>query len=307
MAPRSVLVSGADGFVGRHLLARLAADFPDAALHPASFDVTDDAAIDHAVAVLKPDACVHLAAVAAIVEARDAPEHAWAVNLGGTLSLARALLRHAPDCVLLYVSSADAYGASFAAGVALDEGAPLAPMNTYGATKAAADLALGAMAQDGLRVVRLRPFNHTGPGQSEAFVVAAFARQIARVAAGRQRPVLNVGALDARRDFLDVRDVVAAYSLCLARADTLAPGTILNVASGEGRRVGDVLDALLALSGVRATVAVEAGRLRRAEIPLACGDSARARAVLGWAPSVAWETTLRDVLQDWHGRIGTEA
>ena len=302
MAPRAILVTGADGFVGRHLLARLAADFPGAALHTPAFDVTDSGAIDAAVAGLKPDACVHLAAIAAIGEARDAPERAWATNLGGTLDLARALRRHVPNATLLYVSSADAYGSSFAAGHPLDEAAPLAPMNTYGATKAAADLALGAMAQDGLRVVRLRPFNHTGPGQSDAFVVAAFARQVARIADGRQPPVLKVGTLDARRDFLDVRDVVSAYSLCLSRADALPPGTVLNVASGEGRRIGDVLAALLALSGVRATVEVESTRLRRAEIPLATGNAGRARAVLGWAPAIAWETTLRDVLQDWRGR-----
>ena len=302
MPPRAILVTGSDGFVGRHLLARLAADFPDATLHPAGFDVTDAPAVDAAVAGLKPDACIHLAAIAAIGEARDAPEHAWAVNLGGTLSLARALRRHVPDCALLYVSSADAYGGSFAAGHALDESAPLAPINTYGATKAAADLALGAMAQDGLRVIRLRPFNHTGAGQSEAFVVAAFARQVARIAAGRQPPVLRVGTLDARRDFLDVRDVAAAYSLCLAHADALAPGTILNVASGEGRRIGDILDALLALSGVHATVEVESTRLRRAEIPLACGNAALARDTLGWAPAIPWNTTLRDVLLDWQAR-----
>ncbi len=303
MPARAILVTGSDGFVGGHLLARLATDFPDATLHAAAFDVTDVSAIDEAVARLRPDACIHLAAIAAIGEARDAPEHAWAVNLGGTLSLARALRRHVPDATLLYVSSADAYGSSFALGHPLDELAPLAPMNTYGATKAAADLALGAMAQDGLRVLRLRPFNHTGSGQSEAFVVAAFARQVARIAAGRQPPVLNVGTLDARRDFLDVRDVAAAYSLCLARADTLAPGTILNVASGEGRRIGDILDALLALSGVHATIEVEPARLRRAEIPLACGNAGLARTALGWAPAIPWETTLRDVLQDWRGRV----
>ncbi len=302
MPPRAILVTGSDGFVGRHLLARLAADFPDATLHPAGFDVTDAAAIDAAVAALKPDSCIHLAAIAAIGEARDAPEHAWATNLGGTLSLARALRRHVPDCALLYVSSADAYGSSFAAGHPLDEAAPLAPMNTYGATKAAADLALGAMAQDGLRVIRLRPFNHTGAGQSEAFVVAAFARQVARIGAGRQPPVLRVGTLDARRDFLDVRDVTAAYSLCLAHADALAPGTILNVASGEGRRIGDILDALLALSGVHATIETDSNRLRRAEIPLACGNAALARDTLGWAPAIPWDTTLRDVLLDWQAR-----
>ncbi len=302
MGPRSILVTGADGFVGRHLMVRLAADFPAATLHAAEFDVVDAAAVADAVRTLRPDGCVHLAAVSAIGEARELPERAWAVNLGGTLSLARALLAHAPDCVLLYVSSSDAYGASFAGGAALDEGAALCPMNTYGATKAAADLALGAMAQDGLRVVRLRPFNHTGPGQSEAFVVAAFARQVARVARGLQPPVLQVGALDARRDFLDVRDVVAAYSRCLSHG-SLDRGLVLNLASGVQRRVGDVLDALLALAGVEARVEVEAARVRAMEIPLACGNAARAQAALGWAPAIDWQTTLGDVLWDWMRRV----
>ena len=303
MRPRSILVTGAAGFVGRHLVARLAADFPEAALHGAAVDVTDADAVSDAVRTLRPDACVHLAAVSAVGEARDAPERAWAVNLGGTLSLARALLEHAPGCLLVNVASSDAYGDAFAAGLPVHEGVALAPLNTYGATKAAADLALGAMARDGLRVVRLRPFNHTGPGQSDAFVVAAFARQVARIAAGLQEPVLRVGALDPRRDFLDVRDVVAAYSLCLSRADALPLATILNVASGEPRRVGDVLDALLRISGVRATVEVEAPRLRRTDIPFAVGDASRARDLLGWAPAVPWDATLRDVLGDWRARV----
>ena len=110
------------------------------------------------------------------------------------------------------------------AGVALDESAAAAPMNTYAATKAAADLALGAMVNEGLRVIRLRPFNHTGPGQSPDFVVPAFARQIARIETGLQPPVMRTGALAPRRDFLDVRDVYAAYIACLQRADTLASG-----------------------------------------------------------------------------------
>src|SRR5262249_19286486 len=136
---------------------------------------------------------------------------AWEVNLHGTLHLARAILRHVPDCQMLFASSADAYGWSFQSGTALAENAPLAPRNTYAATKAAADLALGSMTEQGLRCVRLRPVNHTGPGQSDQFVVAAFARQIARVATGLQPPLLEVGNLDAWRDFLDVRDVCAAY------------------------------------------------------------------------------------------------
>ena len=302
MALRSILVTGAAGFVGRHLLAQLAADFPQASVHAARMDITDADAVVAAVRAARPDAVVHLAGVSAIPEAQREPELAWRVNLLGTLGLARALLAHAPGASFVHAGSADAYGASFRSGLPLDEGALLAPLNTYAATKAAADLALGAMAGEGLRVVRLRPFNHTGPGQSDAFVLPAFARQVAAIAAGRQEPVLRVGALDAQRDFLDVRDVCAAYSACLAQSEGIAPGTVLNLASGTPRRIGAVLDELLAIAGVAARIEADPARLRRADIPLACGDARRARALLGWEPRIRWERTLGDVLEDWRGR-----
>ena len=192
---------------------------------------------------------------------------------------------------------------AFRSGIAAGRAAAPAPTNTYGATKAAADLAVGALAAEGLRAVRLRPFNHTGPGQSEAFVVPAFARQVARVAAGLQPPVLQVGALDPFRDFLDVRDVCDAYVACLQRADALEPGVILNLASGVPRRIGDVLDDLLRLAGVQARPETGAALLRPADIPMACGDATLARHLLDWAPRIAWEDTLRDVLADWRTRV----
>jgi GDP-4-dehydro-6-deoxy-D-mannose reductase len=302
--PRRILVTGAGGFVGQYLLPALRRAFPDAALLTDPFDVTEPAACDAAVDAARPDAVVHLAAVAAIPAARLDPGHAWQVNLLGTLNVARAVLHRAPGCILLFASSADIYGASFRAGTPLAEDALLAPLNTYGATKAAADLALGAMAAEGLRVIRARPFNHTGPGQSPEFVVAAFAEQVARVAAGLQPPVLRVGALDPLRDFLDVRDVCAAYAACLARADALAPGTVLNLASGQPRRIGDVLAALMAMAGVQAEVATDAGRLRPTDIRVAAGNAALARRLLGWAPAVPWGQTLADVLADWRARVG---
>ena len=300
-------VTGASGFVGKHLMPALAAAFPDAALVTPSLDIQDPTQVEHAVRTASPDVCVHLAAVSAIAAARQDPDHAWRVNFRGTMNLAWALSWHAPSCQMLFASSADAYGASFKVDRPLDETAPLAPMNVYGHTKAAADFALGGMVAQGLRVVRLRAFNHTGPGQSADFVVPAFARQIARIAAGLQPPILEVGNLETRRDFLDVRDVCAAYIACIAKRDRLAPGTILNVASGHARRVGDILTDLAALAGVNPDIQVDPSRVRATDIRLASGDPAQAHAQLGWTPVIPWAQTLRDVLDDWRARVAAGA
>jgi GDP-4-dehydro-6-deoxy-D-mannose reductase len=303
-APRRILVTGANGFVGRHLLPALAAHLPGAEPVPARADLADAGAVEAEVRRVRPEGCVHLAAVSAVGAAREDPDRAWRVNVLGTLALARALLAHAPACLLVFASSADAYGASFQGGAALAEDAPLAPLNPYAATKAAADLALGAMVPDGLRVVRVRAFNHTGPGQAPLFAVPAFARQAARVRAGLQAPVLQVGNLEPRRDFLDVRDVCAAYALCLARGGALPWGAVLNLASGEARRIGDVLDAVLGAAGVEARIETSAARVRgTGDVPVARGDAALARRVLGWSPRVPWPETLRDVVADWHARV----
>lgn len=301
-----ILVTGGSGFVGAHLLPALAQAFPEAALHSPGFDVTDAMAVSAIIDQLRPNACVHLAAISAVRQARQDPERAWRVNLHGTLNLADAILAHVPECTFLFVSSAEAYGRSFRTGQMLDESALLAPMNTYAATKAAADLAVGAMASQGLRAIRVRPFNHTGPGQSTEFVVSGFAEQIARIGAGMQPPIMHVGALDPQRDFLDVRDVCAAYVACLREIDAFSADSIFNIASGTARRVTDVLHALLALAGVEARIETDPGRLRPSEVPIACGDATRARSVVGWEPRIAWEQTLRDTLAYWQERVARE-
>jgi GDP-4-dehydro-6-deoxy-D-mannose reductase len=305
--PDRILVTGASGFVGRHLTASVSAAYPGTTLITSRFDIRDAAAVEAAIQNASPDVCIHLAAVSTVAAAARDEDHAWRVNLHGTLHLARAILRHAPQCLMLFVSSSDAYGSSFRAGSLVTEDTALAPMNTYGATKAAADLALGSMAMQGLRVVRLRAFNHTGPGQSAEFVVPAFARQIARIAAGLQPAVMQVGNLDTWRDFLDVRDICKGYIACIERRDMLVPGTILNLAAGQPRRVGDVLMELRDMAGVEIEVRIDRSRVRATDLRTAGGDATRAGDVLGWSPTIPWSVTLRDVFDDWRGRIVGEA
>lgn len=302
--PRTILLTGSSGFVGSHLRAALRIQFPDAIISCPRVDIRNDAAVEAMVRNSRPDVCIHLAGVSTVQAARERENDAWAVNLRGTLSVAKSILDFVPHCVLLFASSAEAYGSSFRHGVPINEDAALAPLNIYGATKAAADLALGVMADQGLRVIRARPFNHTGPGQQTAFVVPAFARHIARIGAGLQPPVVTVGNLDARRDFLDVRDVCAGYIACILHRDTLASGTILNFASGQPRRIGDILHEMLTLAELTADIRVDPTLLRPSDLAITYGDATRARSTLGWQPEVSWSSTLRDVLADWSRRIG---
>lgn len=301
--PGPVLITGADGFVGRHVRAALAARWPTLAVSALPGDIADADAVAEAVRAAAPAACLHLAGIAAPAQAAADPALAWRVNLHGTLTLAASLARHAPGCQLVFAGSAEAYGASFAGGAPLDESAPLAPLTVYGATKAAADLALGALAGDALPVVRLRPFNHVGPGQSADFALASFARQLALIGAGRQPPVLRVGRLDGARDFLDVRDVADAYVACLASRATLPVRAIVNVASGVPRRIGGILEAMIALSGLTVRIETDLARVRPQEIASASGSAARAAAWLGWQPRIAWPQTLADILADWRARL----
>lgn len=312
---RRILVTGASGFVGGHLRPALRAAFPQARLIAASrgeavkgwdevvpLELLDAASCANAIGAAAPDAVVHLAALAAVGESFRDPLRSWRANLLGTVGLGEAAMARAPGALFLHASSAEVYGLAFADGQALAEDAPLRPTNPYAASKAAGDLAVGEMALRGLRAVRMRPFNHTGAGQADAFVVAAFARQAALIAAGRQEPVLRVGALDRWRDFLDVRDVCAGYVAALRAAERLPPGAVFNLASGAPRRVGDILDALLRLAGVAPRIEAEEGRLRPTDVRSTRGDASAAAAQLGWRPAIAWEDTLAAVLADWTRR-----
>lgn len=305
MSKRRLLVTGARGFVGGTLIRAVASPLWADRFEPIDFvdpqtggaaDLRDAEAVDRAIATAKPDAIIHLAAIAAPRQAKDEPQTAWQVNLMGTFNLAQSVLRHAPAARFVFAGSSEAYGAAFNRSAApLSEDAALEPMSPYGATKAAADIMLRQMASDGLQAAIFRPFNHTGPGQLPAYVVPAFASQVACIEAGLQEPVLRVGNLEARRDFLDVRDIVDAY-LKAAGQDDLVAGETFNLSSGAPVQIADILALLTGMARVPVTVEIDLDRYLPNSIPVMSGNPGKAQKLLGWSPVIPLAQTLADIL-----------
>jgi GDP-4-dehydro-6-deoxy-D-mannose reductase len=302
-----VLVTGAAGFVGSWLVRDLLAgghsvfassmdgrpaphSAPGAEWLP--LEITSASSVAAAMEAARPDAVFHLAGQASVGDSFNDPLGTWDVNATGTLRVACALPAGAR---LLLVSSAEAYGVIPEAQQPISEDRPLRPTNPYAASKAAAEMA--ALQAPGAEVVIARSFNHTGPGQDARFALPSFARQLAAIRAGEAEPLLRVGNLSARRDMLDVRDVVRAY---IRLVEVGEPGGVYNVCSGTARSMAEAVDELVDLSGTRARVEVDSGRVRPVDVPLLLGDNARLRA-LGWAPSIPFRQTLSDLLE-WEAR-----
>jgi nucleoside-diphosphate-sugar epimerase len=288
-------VTGAGGFVGRHLVARLSRDGIDA--ETSSADVRDEESVRAEIERSAPDAVVHLAAASSVGETWGAPSDAWSVNAWGTLALVRAMRRAAPWARLLVASTGEVYGRVPEAEQPIAEDRAVGPLSPYAQTKAAAELAV--LGSD-LDAVVARSFNHIGPGQDERFAIASFAAQIARIERGDSARVLRVGNLTARRDFTDVRDVVDAYVGLLAVPEA---NRVVNVASGQAVSLGEVLDRLLELAATPIEVIVDPDRLRPSDIPVLSGDASRLRALTGWEPERDLDSTLSDIMRDARARV----
>lgn len=310
----NVLVTGADGFVGRWLLrALLTAGHrvtgtrrPGA---PPSTDLTReergaaawvelDIAADQSVLALPAeswDAVVHLAGVSSGSEARRNPARAWEVNAAGTARLMNALGSRVEqgkaDPLFLLVSSGEIYGQG--SGLPHQEEDPAEPCSPYAASKVGAEVAgMEVMRRTGLRLLVARGFPHTGPGQDRRFVLPALAERV-RIARRSGAPAICTGNLEPVRDLLDVRDVAAGY---LAMLSGGAVGEVYNVASGEGHRLSDVLDRLMDLAGYRVITEYDPTLARRGDIAHLVGDPAKLRAATGWQPAVSLDQTLQDLL-----------
>ena len=299
-----VLVTGCNGFAGRHAIAALRqaghetvggdlALSPGGASADVELDVRELASISRALATVRPDAVLHLGGIAFVPLGWTEPQRLFAVNTIGTLNLLDAVRQFAPATRILVVTSAEVYG-SHPAPAPLAEDAPYRPDNIYGVAKAAADhAALLYAAHHRLDVMVARPSNHIGAGQSKDFVSSSFASQLAAIAAGGA-PLMRVGNLDQRRDFTDVRDVARAYVLLLERGHA---GLAYNIASGHLMPVRDLLDGLCAVAQVRPQVEIDPALFRPDENRPSY-DTARIRAHVGWEPQIPLRQTLEAVYGD---------
>jgi GDP-4-dehydro-6-deoxy-D-mannose reductase len=289
------VITGAAGFVGRHLSAHLATEGDQVVAVDRDHDITEVDALADTFARAQPEAVYHLAALSHVGTSWEDPAAVLRVNVLGTNSVLAAARKATPQATVLVVSSAEVYGVVVPEELPLTERAELRPASPYAASKAAAEIvALQAARGFGQRVVVARPFNHIGPGQSTSFFVPAIAQRL--VEARRSgSPRVTIGNLEARRDFTDVRDVVRAYRL-LARCGT--SGIVYNVCSGSDVSVADIADALRALVYPEAVFVVDPSLARPLDIPVLRGDSTRLCEGTGWRPEIDLATTLRDVVAE---------
>jgi GDP-4-dehydro-6-deoxy-D-mannose reductase len=311
----NILITGAGGFVGQTLARYLRAALPHARLigtqqpgHAAPAldgvqwvyaDLRDPDAAQAVLSAAQPSQIYHLAGQAFVPRSFENPWETLETNIRAQLNLLTGCIALGIAPRMVIAGSAEVYGAANLTPITEDT--PLAPSSPYSVSKVAQDmLGLQYHLSHGLPIVRARPFNHFGPGQSDLFVAPAFAMQIARIEAGLQPPILKVGDLSARRDFTDVRDVVRAYHLMMEHGRA---GEAYNVASGKARTIQSLLEGLLAHARADISVEVDSARLRPSKIPILEGDYSRLHAATGWQPQIPFEQTLRDLLEDCRQRV----
>lgn len=310
-----VLITGVSGFVGSHLVEDLIRSgfevfgiaeiearrlLEESLWDKISFfpcDICDSRRLGEILQEVRPDQIFHLAGVSFLPQADTNPERVFWVNFHGTLSLYEAVRKSTFSPKILFVGSAQEYGLAFKEGKPVNEDCLLKPVDSYSSSKAAADLlSFQYFYGFGLKIVRVRPFNHTGPGQSEQFACSSFAKQIVEIEFGRKEAKLYVGNLEVKRDFVDVRDVVRAYGLALGNGKI---GEVYNICSEKSMSVREILTFLLKHSRKPIEVIQDLGRRRGLEVPEMFGDCRKFKADTGWQSTIPLEQTLEDLLNYW--------
>jgi len=317
-----ILITGATGFVGRHLIERLRTEYPAATIFGFSHttptaesvhsdsqpilltgDIRSFADVRAAIERARPNWIFHLAGQASVATSWGNPGATLAINAGGAVNLLEAVRAESMAPRIVLVGSGEQYGVVSTEDNPIKETYPPAPVNPYAVAKQAQDLfGYQYWVSHQLPIIRARAFNHFGPFQNDAFVVASLARQIAEIEAGIRPATLFVGNLAARRDFLPVGDVVQAY-ITLAERGT--PGSVYNVGSGEARPIADLLERLLSVATRPIEVQRDPARFRPVDIPLIEADITRIRIETGWEPRIPLDEALRETLEYWRTRTGT--
>uniref|UniRef100_A0A7V3RIP0 SDR family oxidoreductase n=1 Tax=candidate division WOR-3 bacterium TaxID=2052148 RepID=A0A7V3RIP0_UNCW3 len=264
-------------------------------------DIRDMTAVKYVINEVKPDYIFHLAAQSYVPFSWRAPSDTLITNIIGELNIFEAVRELKIDPRIQIAGSSEEYGLVYPDEIPIKETNPLRPLSPYAVSKVAQDL-LGYQYYKsyGLKIVRTRAFNHTGPRRGEVFVSSNFARQIVEIEKGMREPVIYVGNLEAVRDFLDVRDVVRGYYLSLEKG---IPGEVYNIASGKGVKIKELLERLLQLANIDVRIIPDPSRMRPSDVELLVGSSEKFHSATGWKPEIPFDKTLKDLLDYWRAKI----
>ena len=314
-----VLITGITGFVGSHLaeyaLSKKAKvwgsirwrsnteniDHIKGELNLVECDLRDLSSVTSLIEEARPDYIFHLAAQSFVPTSWHAPDETLTTNIISQLNVLEAVRFRKLEPTIQIAGSSEEYGQVYENEIPVKETNPLRPLSPYGVSKVAQDL-LGYQYHRsyGLRIVRTRAFNHTGPRRGDVFVASNFAKQIAQIEAGKKGATIEVGNLEAKRDFSDVRDIVKAYWLALEKGES---GDVYNICSGKAWAIQELLDILLSMTKAKVKIEPDPKRTRPSDVPVLVGDSTRFREKTGWRLEIPFEKTLGDILNYWREKI----
>jgi GDP-4-dehydro-6-deoxy-D-mannose reductase len=315
-----VMITGITGFAGSHLVEHLMTigglelygirrwrsrtehiDHLSDEITIEECDLRDSTSVMRIIEKIKPDRIFHLAAQSFVPTSWHAPGESLTTNILGTLHIFEAVRQTGIDPIIQVACSSEEYGLVHPEEVPIKETNPLRPLSPYAVSKVGTDmLSYQYFESYGLKTIRTRGFNHTGPRRGDVFVCSTFAKQIVEIETGKKEPVLKVGNLKAKRDFTDVRDMVRAYWLSTEHCE---PGEVYNICSGVAYPIDEVLQMLLGMSEAKIEVLQDPERMRPSDVPILLGDNTKFVKATGWSPTIPFEQTLRDILEYWRERI----
>lgn len=304
---KTILVTGSEGFVGSHLIQALGEAgyevvptcLPQLIPKKGKYVALDILNLDLVVEVVKqhePDLIFHLAAVSSVAKSFRDRAVAYNTNIAGTANVLEAAKSLNKRVNFFFVSTCEVYGG----GEGLTEEAPVVLKNPYAISKYAAELICNDFHGDGLDCVIMRPFTHTGPGQSENFVLPTIAKQVSEIEKGKRAPLIELGNLEAKREFLNINDIIDAYMLALGKVES---GQTYNIASGRGYTIAEMAEMFARLSKKSFDLRTNPVKVRKVDIPVLLGDGSKFSKLTGWSPKVKIEKTLEDLLNFWRAKV----